>query len=273
MGPRNGQHWFRVGSIDVTTSVLISGLSALSLLIFAIEPNWLSPFWLDSRLVLHGQIWRLLTWPLVNFPTDGLWIAVAIFFFWWFGNALESLLGRVKYLYFTLLLTIVPALLITFIAGFASQLFLQPGSGIYQLETAVVIAYVAAYPGAKTFFEIPFWVLAVVLIGVNALALLGLRAWMFLIFLALEVIFGLLAARSFGISKLQWIPRIPLPAFITGDHAAKEEKTRKRAAHLHVVSEQDINALLDKIAAHGIDSLTREERRRLDEHSRERRGN
>ncbi len=260
-------HWFRVGTIDVTTTVLITALACVSMFLFAASPHLLTPLDFNSDDVLHGQIWRFVTWPFDNPPA--IQVAINIAMYWYFGSYLERLMGRSRFLRFTALLILLPTILTLMFAIAIGHGLAVQGMGL--LTPGIIAAFCAAMPGAQSFFGIKLWVLGAVYLGISVLALLGLRDWVTLLFLLLMVGIGLVGARSYGISGVAWIPRIPLPALLTGDTTRREVKKEKRATHLKVVREVDMDKLLDKIAEQGIGSLTDDERRRLDDHSQRRR--
>ncbi len=266
--PRSGDHWFRIGTVDVTTSLLIAGLATISMFLYALSPSLLDPLPFTSGQVTHGQVWRLLTWPMANTPS--LYGAVAIFLLFYFGREIERAMGRARFLRFVILVTVVPAVVGTVIGVVSGQFF--GAVGITYVEIAVIIAYVVNRPTARTFFDLPFWALVAVVIGVDVLQLLGLRDWPGLEFLILVCGVAAIGTASFGVGNVKSIPSVPLPAVVTGDNSRKVERIQKRAAHLHVVQAADMDSLLDKIAEHGIDSLSAAERRRLDEHSGRGRG-
>ena len=269
MGPRQGQYWFRVGTLDVNTTNLITGLAVVGFIVYAIDQTLLDYLVLVPNLVFSGQVWRLATWPFANAPDFNS--ALGLLFFWWLGTSLEGVLGRDRFLRFVLAVILVPSVIIAIYAELTGQSG-YPIAGILDLESAVIIAVAATYPNVKTFFfGISFWVIAVVLVGINFLYFLGNRAWIDVVFLALVTAMSLLLARAIGISTISWIPNSTLPAFITGDRTRQQDRKLKRATHLKVVADVDVNTLLDKIAEKGIQSLTPEERRRLDEHSRKQR--
>jgi len=291
--------WFRVGTVDVTSSVLVAALCAVSMFVYAIDKTLLGWLWLVSDGlpfgsaiyggVRQGQVWRLVTWPMFNPPS--VWTVVDIAIIWYFGREIERQLGRIRYLWFLGTIVIVPAIgyvlvVPTFIAQSGSVI-----AGALYLASALIIAFVAMYPTAQAFFGIPFWILAVVVELVTVLQLVGDRVWDGLWFLVLLTAVALLAARSFGISELEWIPKIPLPSALSGEsrrpsrapsgRGARRRGGRKGSATVtpirppnatptsaDLLRQAEIDVLLDKINEHGIGSLTPEERRRLDEHSR-----
>src|SRR5699024_3046406 len=91
--PQNRHGWFRVGQIDVTTTVLITGLGVASMILYAISPEILYRGVFVPEAVRQGEIWRLVLWPLVNPPLD-LWMIIGLLFFWYFGRFVEESMGR-----------------------------------------------------------------------------------------------------------------------------------------------------------------------------------
>ncbi len=277
LGPRDRSHWFRVGTVDVTTTTLVTAVACITLLLFAIDPPLLSYLALSSQQVSSGQVWRLLTWPFANALLDlsnSIWLIIAIAVFWWLGERLEQTLGPRRTLLFYAIIAVIPALAITvfgMVTGGFPQWFVQDLSGMFDLETGVLVAFAAAYPRVRFFFSIEAWVIAIAFIILDVLIYVGQRLWIDVIYLLMTAAVALLATRAFRLTRAQWIPTIPLPASVTGDAAHRRERQRKkaaRAAHLRVFRETDINAILDKISESGINSLSREERQRLDEYGR-----
>ena len=70
----------------------------------------------DYEAILRGQVWRLLTYPLVFMVESGLlWGAIGLFFYYWCGNILEQYWGTLRFNCFYLcgiLLTDVVALIL-----------------------------------------------------------------------------------------------------------------------------------------------------------------
>jgi len=284
--------WFRAGSVDVTTTILMTGLCAVSFLVYAVNTRFLEPFVLIASRVLDGQVWRILTWPLVNEPS--IWSVITLAVFYMFGRELERLVGRVRFAWFLAILIVIP--------GFAATAIGLDVYGLRNVEIAIFLVFVLLYPKVQSFFGIPLWVLGAVFLGISVLQLLGLRAFDELAFLAIILATGMLTMRAFNLGDdYDWIPKVPLPGLITKDPYQKANRAREKAqrstqrkaprsggrgqrkpadvvpirpeARLDRASQADMDWLLDKISAGGIESLTPEERRRLDDHSRRLRGN
>jgi len=272
--------WFRVGTVEVTTTVIICALSSAAMFVWAISKKLVSHLDLISPYVLEGQVWRLVTWPIANGPSLGAVLGIVMMFL--FGREVERSLGRTRFLWFTAALTLVPA-------AIGVALDISFFGGLFLLEMGMFATFIATFPNATGFFGIPLWVFGVVFIGIQVLQLAGGRAWGWLTIVVVEVALSLLGARAFGLSPLEWIPKVPLPASLAGPtqrrKGSKRPRKPKTKGHATVtpirptgqrstptaadlLRQAEIDVLLDKISAHGLSSLTPEERRRLDEHSR-----
>lgn len=300
--------WFRIGQVDVTTSTLVVGLCAISLILTTVNSGvFYEPFVLDGFAVRRGELWRLITWPIASYPDIWLVISGAIFFM--LGNQLEMDLGRKRMAWLLALQTVVPAAVGTLYA--VADAGVNGGvaaSSVQYLTTALLIIFVLRYPQARTFFNLPLWGLLAVFEGITAMQLIAARAWPFLVFFLSTLAVAALIARAFDLTEFTQIPKIPLPQFITGDPYAKANRARARAnkkqqtrnpgghkpsnpfsrnapadvipirpeprpeARLSREAQAEMDRLLDKISATGMDSLSAAERAQLDALSRQLRG-
>ncbi len=266
--------WFRIGTFDVNTSAFVAGLAALSMFVYAANKAWFEPLYLFPADVRRGEIWRLITWPIPNAPD--IWTVVMIAMFWYFGRTLEESIGRVRFLWFLLILTIIPGLVATAVD--------LPAGGLRPVQLAVFVCFAIEHPSLRFFFGIPAWVIAAVIVGVDVLQLLGEKDSEGLLFLVVMLAVAVFALRAFGLGEaVPWVPRVKLPT--RGDSkGGRTRKKRKGTANLSVVPRPsaaqprapvmsaEIDSLLDKISEHGIESLTPAERARLEEHSKRLRG-
>jgi membrane associated rhomboid family serine protease len=250
----------------------VAAISLASMVVWAISTQLLEPLILLSYEVRSGQIWRIVTWPFVNEPS--IWTVLSVAIFYLFGRELERVLGRVRFAWLLVALTVVPGIV-------ATVLGLDGIFGLRTINTGVFLMFVMMYPTARSWFEIPLWVFGAVFLGIEVLQLVGLREWDQLIFLAVTLATALIALRSLGLSDQSWIPRIPLPG---GDGSGAPRRKRRAARRRgpaevvpirneqptpnQVLEQAEINILLEKINDHGLDSLTKDERRRLDDYSR-----
>ena len=283
--------WFRVGEFDVTTTVLLVAAGALSFVLYAINKGEFEYLYLSSEKVQNGEVWRLVTWPLVDRPS--FWSLITLVFLYIFSRQVEAEMGRFKFAAFIGWITVVPALLVT--AFSLDPITVQPVfdfAAIVMIEVGIFVAFAAEFPGARFFFNISARVIAAVLVGIQLVQLIGDRFWDDVWMLLLVVATSLVAMRAYGyatdltfIPKLSWPfgkrRRGPRPAPSGGGGGRKR---RRGQPELKIVTpayrppvvdrgiQDEIDALLDKIAAQGLDSLTNDERQRLDRASRRLRG-
>jgi len=280
--------WFRIGTLDVGTTVLVILLSVASMVLWAIGGNEIDSVWghlvLIPDEVTSGQIWRVVTWPLANEP--GIWEVITLAIFWYFGREIEGMLGRARFAVLLLLLTIIP--------GLAAVLLDITLFGLNPVELAVFLIFIAEYPFARFFFGIPAWAIGAVIVGIQVLQYLGNRQEDLILLLAVTIAVAALSARSMGLAtSLPWIPKIPFPG--SGGGSSRRSRPRRSRGGGEVVSgpwgappsrtpargsslpqppraadgdQAELDDLLDKISALGMDGLTNDEKRRLNELSK-----
>ena len=62
------------------------------------DPLFYSMLIFDGEQILHGQIWRLLTYPLCYMVEAGLlWGVIGLFFYYWCGSILEQYWGVLRF--------------------------------------------------------------------------------------------------------------------------------------------------------------------------------
>lgn len=288
--PRDG--WGRVGSVDLTTTAILVIASVGSMLLYAISPSAFSRLVYFPDAVREGQLWRLVTWPIANPPTQ-FWVIITLAFFWFVGHAVEELVGKQRYLRLVVAVTIVPAVFVTLLPGLAFPTVPEVGLGL--LASVMFVIFAAQYPQQPFFFGIPAWVLAAVFVGIDVLRLTGNRLWGTLILMVGAIVLGLVIVRQWGfVDRLAFIPRFSSrratrlssaptrgpdrkgkskrrnpgsrrtsgPTVVEGPWDAPSSSADTAAAHA------ELDALLDKISAGGLDSLTADEKRRLNELSK-----
>ena len=109
---------------------------------------------MDPEGVLHGQLWRLVTYVLI--PTGGsFWLIISLFFYYWLGESMERLWGSTKFtVYYAsgALLSALGAILVYLIDGIPLPLY---GAGY--VNTALFMAYALTNPDAmvRIYFILP----------------------------------------------------------------------------------------------------------------------
>ena len=101
--------WFRLGSVDVTTTVLVVVVAIVSFVVWALEPPSKpiqSALLLNPDSFIHGQVWRVVTWPIAYPNGMGIFDVIAVALFWYFGTEIEGLLGKKRMAWFLGLVTV-----------------------------------------------------------------------------------------------------------------------------------------------------------------------
>lgn len=283
--PRDG--WFRVGGLDITTTALLVIAGVASMFVYAIDRVTFSKLIFFPYNVRDGEFWRLVTWPVANSPRS-IWVVVTLLFFWIIGHAVEGMLGRGRYTALIVVITILPAVLVTLLppADFPTA----PEGGLGLLGTALFVVFAAEHPHMPFFFGIPAWVIAAVFVGIDVLRLLGDRYWGTLLLQLTAIVVALVLVRQWGfVHRLSFIPRLggssPKPARRSSAPRRGPERrapdrrgsvvegpwsapTPPNSSADAAAAQVELDELLDKISASGLDSLSSAEKRRLNELSK-----
>jgi hypothetical protein len=285
--PNDG--WFRAGNYDVTTTDILCALSVLSMFLWGLFRSAWDRLWFAPVLVRDFEVWRLVTWPVATEPA--IWPLLGIVFFWLFGQQLESLFGRGKFLVWVLALTIVPALILTVLGPLDDSFDFMIQFGLSNLFLGGIWVYAATYPGVKWFEVIPLWALAAIFTVLNLLQFRGIGANGQVVFLLVSVAVALVAGRSLGLATGWPIPHLPLDGVASSGSRKRKPKPSRSAGSSRSsgvvqgpwknapapmpppstpspADQIELDALLDKIGANGMDSLTGDEKKRLNDLSK-----
>ena len=248
-------------------------LGALSMFLYAANRDTAFRLAFIPPLVRDGELWRLVTWPVFNPPTQ-IWVVLTLVFFWFVGHRVEELIGKRRMLWLLLAMTVIPAAVVS---AFRTTADTAVGAGLGMLGTGLLVVFVLEYPGAMFFFNIPAWVLAAVFVGIDVLRFLGDRAYGMLLLELGVIVVAVIGARVCGlVSHLTFIPALPSRrtprrarqsqrgAVVEGPWgAAPAAPSFDRAA-----DQTALDHLLDKISASGMDSLSRTEKQQLNDLSK-----
>lgn len=264
--------WFRIGGLDVTTSVLVPLLCVLSMFVWAVSPSLLDPLVLWADSVRGGQVWRLVTWPLANSPD--VWTLLMLAMLWYFGRELERLVGRNRYATLVVLLAVIP--------GIVAAVFGVDMAGARPVEIAVFCVFCAQFPDIRFWGAIPAWVFALVIVGIEVLQAVGYRNAGALLVLLASLGTAALASRRYGLlDAYAFIPQLGSPRGGRRRERKRRPSTRQSrgqavvqgpweqpAQGLSPAEQAELDSLLDKTSASGLDSLSRTEKARLNELSK-----
>jgi hypothetical protein len=284
--PNDG--WFRAGRFDVTTTDIVCALSLATMFVYGLSIDYFGKLVFVPAFVRDFELWRLFSWPVATEPA--IWPLLGVVFFWLFGQQLEALFGRGKFVAWVLAMTFVPSIILTFLGPLSSSIDFMSQYGLNSLFLGGIWVYAATYPGVKWFEVIPLWALAAVFTVLNLLQFTGTDQTGQTIFLIVSVGVALVAGRSLGLATGWPIPHLPLDG--SAHRKPKKAKSRKQekgsSSGSKVVSgpwknapapmpppsgpspadQIELDALLDKIGANGMDSLTGAEKQRLNDLSK-----
>lgn len=279
--------WFRIGTLDVGTAVLITIVSGIAMFLSAIlgfGHPFVEALALDPDEVVHGEIWRVVTWPFAY--VDGsrfFWNVLTIFMFWYFGRDLEThLLGRTRLLNFFLSITLIFSIVSVAIYATLGEWVFDATLSTVQL--VILLAWIAEWPHRRFLFNIPAWAFGLVILAISLLERLGARSWGHLLYLVVGLALCAVAARSLGmLSEHHALPKLHLPhRQRRGGTQRHQHGPRARRTHRHpsqgptVVAgpwegsaahgstdQARMDALLEKIHENGQASLSKAEQKEL----------
>jgi len=258
--------WMGRFPVDVTT--ILVGVhvvcAILTAFLFAIGyAGVLNYAMFDSmHVLLHGQVWRLVTYGIIHPPTGYalLWFAVEMYMLFFFGREVERFIGQRAYIWLYALLLFVPTLMLT-LWGLHTRTGLA-GSGA--LHFAVFAAFVTLYPNVQFFLRIPAKWVFVILAAIGALSALAAHDWQDLVVLwtSIALAFFFIELRGAG-PELAWINNLkmhlrPKPKL----YVVQTSSARRTVEPDDVYA--SVDPILDKISKSGMSSLTETEKKILD---------
>ena len=109
---------------------------------------------LDPEAILHGHIWRIVTFLFYPPSTSVIWMIIAVFVYYSLGMTLEQLWGTFKYNFFFFsgaIMLILSALIIYIATGVSLQLYPT------YMTFSIFLAYALTFPDATfmLYFIIP----------------------------------------------------------------------------------------------------------------------
>lgn len=129
-----------------------------------INPDFLMYLNLDPYKVIHGQIWRIVTWLLVP-PNDNniFWVIIMLFCYYSIGVSLERTWGTYKYnvyIFSGIGLTLAGAFLIMIVSyiiggGMVAAVYSQMIAAVfstYYINMSILLAFAMTFPDAMFLF-------------------------------------------------------------------------------------------------------------------------
>lgn len=131
----------RMGWIAIPNlAMLLVGLQVVGFFLILIDPKWWALLILDPRMVLQGELWRLIGFLAIPVSTSPLWMVIALYFLYFIVNGIESEWGALRttfYVFVCLALTVAFAFIFDFEITNASYL----GSTLFFAAAAIAPDY------------------------------------------------------------------------------------------------------------------------------------
>ncbi len=262
--------WWKSHPVYLSAVLALAG--AASMILTAILGSASGRLIFTYQGLLDLQVWTPFTYVLVNWPN--IWLLIGCFMLWRFGEAVERHLGRRSFVRLLILLLLVSPLLVTA----AGLLGWQRGcAGLTELEFGVFIAFATLYPRAQIsliLFTLEVWIIAAIFVAVYALSYVGGRDWISLVIFAGQVGTAFAYIRyEQGVLKLPELPKFKAmrpPASSSSSSTARARVSPAVAAATPAKPKKNspaVDDILDKISREGMQSLTPDERRILDQAS------
>jgi membrane associated rhomboid family serine protease len=234
--------------------------------------------WLAPDAVSHGQVWRLLSYSFLH---AGIWhILFNMLFLWWFGHEMEEMYGSREFLLFYLVSA--------FLGGVAYYVWALargvdvPCVGASGAVTAAMVLYAFHFPTRVIYIwfvlPVPIWLFVAFQVAQDLFLFSANVATTTAVTVHLAG-----AAFAFGYYKLNWrlapwwdaLRRLRLPTRSrprlrvyedTPPRPVRASASAPPPAAAPEVDEQleaKVDAVLEKVARHGRDSLTESEKQLL----------
>jgi hypothetical protein len=143
---------------------------------------------LNPYLILHGQIWRLISWVIIPPQAISIWLLITLYLYYFIGTTMERTMGTFRYNVF-----IFGGIICMILSAFVSYAYIALRSGgdtqliaynclyysgvfsTYYLQQAVFLSFALSYPDLQLLlmFIIP---VKVKYLGIFYAALLGFEA-------------------------------------------------------------------------------------------------
>ncbi len=132
---------------------IIVALYAAGYLIYALMPELLMYLTLNPYLILHGQVWRIVSWILVPPSRLDLFTIIMLYFYFSLGRTLEYTWGAFRFNVY-----IISGIFFTVVGAFI--LYFMGGNGYfstYYINMSIFLAFALTYPDMEVmlYFLIP----------------------------------------------------------------------------------------------------------------------
>lgn len=134
--------------IPYLINIVLGGQLLCWFIVMFIDSRLLFTLTLDRTAILHGQIWRLISFVFMpSLQTSPFWLVLELYFYWWIGNSLTRAWGDFRFTVYWLA-GMLGAILSCFLTGYGSS------SGLF---LSLFFAFAWMWPNMQVllFFLIP----------------------------------------------------------------------------------------------------------------------
>ena len=252
---------FTIGTLRVDLTILLVGMHTLAMAVGAVLAatglgGWVTAAVFTPAALQEGHVWTLLTYPFVHdIRQEGIWFAMEMLMFFWFGREVESAIGRKPMAWLYVVLAVVPALLL---AGLAPWLGSGVLAGSSTISFALFLGFCALHPGAQFFIGLSARWVGWILLAVYSLIYFAGRDWVGGVQLWTTAGLAVGWVRRGG---MEW-PKISFP---TGRKKGSKGKASVSKKVTGIIALEKVDPILEKISKEGMGSLTAAERKLLED--------
>ena len=252
---------FTIGTLRVDLTILLVGMHTLAMAVGAVLAatglgGWVTAAVFTPAALQEGHVWTLLTYPFVHdIRQEGIWFAMEMLMFFWFGREVESAIGRKPMAWLYVVLAVAPALLL---AGLAPWLGSGVLAGSSTISFAVFLGFCALHPGAQFFIGLSARWVGWILLAVYSLIYFAGRDWVGGVQLWTTAGLAVGWVRRGG---MEW-PKISFP---TGRKKGSKGKASVSKKVTGIIALEKVDPILEKISKEGMGSLTAAERKLLED--------
>ena len=130
--------------------IVICNVAVYVLTMFVRDKSVLSFLYLNTEMLLRGELWRIVTFAFVPGTSGIFWLLISMYFYYWIGSTLENQWGTARFnlYYFSgILLTVLGALLASVISGHSVTV-----AGSEYINLSMFLAFACLFPDARVLF-------------------------------------------------------------------------------------------------------------------------
>jgi membrane associated rhomboid family serine protease len=234
--------------------------------------------WLNVDDVLHGQVWRLLTYAFLHSTSTPWHILWNMLFLWWFGSEVEDLYGPREFTLFYLASALFGGIFHVVFAGLG-WISPLPVIGASGAVTTVLVLCAIHFPTKLIYvfmlFPVPIWLFVVVSVFLDFYAFVGRNGGGTAVDVHLAgALFAFIYYKQHWRLSGLWLDlrswrrkrNRPSLRVFRGEEEAEPAPVIAPTAPLSLDDEQleaKVDAILEKISRSGKESLTENERQLL----------